>query len=160
MNRDNDSRDDGEPNDYSRPDNARWERASKTVSAHDDGAPNYRSGPALVPDHGAQPRYKRQHRRHDPFDQGPHRETPAERKASKIADLLSGAARHHAPKLAWRTTDEEISDLIRTEVLPDARFVAASLPPELMKKVLDRFVEVLWEEIRFQRQFRRKMKKS
>lgn len=129
------------------------------------------SVPHAVPDHGQQPRrHKRPtevawrrdrenlYRPADDFFSSTLREEPqlseSEQRKIDIVRLLTKTARAHAPKLAWRA-DDSIAEMIKIEVLPDARFIAGSLPPHDIQKVIDKFIEVLWEEIARHRRARR-----
>jgi hypothetical protein len=71
-----------------------------------------------------------------------------------VVRLLTKTARAHAPKLSWRT-DHSIAEIIHAEVLPDARFIAGSLPREVIPEVIETFVEVLLGEIERHRRSKR-----
>jgi hypothetical protein len=149
-----------------RPDIVDWD--TYDVPDHHPDRPS-ESVAHAIPDHGRQPR---RHRRptHVAWRRDPnnlyrpaddfstlHEEpqlSESEHRKIETVRLLTKTARAHAPKLAWRT-DDSISDFIETEALPDARFIAASLPPADRATVLDRFVEVLWGEIERHRRTRR-----
>jgi hypothetical protein len=64
----------------------------------------------------------------------------------EVARLLAKTARVHAPKLAWRS-DDEVSELIKTEVARDAAWIASALPPDAVTRVVEKFLDVLWDEI-------------
>jgi hypothetical protein len=130
-----------------------------------DDKPHERYVPRLVPDHGRQPRRPKRpalvvwnrdpQNLYKPADNSflDEREIPpsaSDLRKSDIARMLANTARDHAPRLRWRT-DEAVTQFIEMEALPDARFVASSLAPDEIPKVLDRFVEVLWEQIDLQR---------
>jgi hypothetical protein len=118
------------------------------ADADQPGADRY--VPHAVPDHGAQPRYRARPTRPVAIDPIGEDFSPSQIRKVGIARALAKIARSHAPKLSWRT-DTEIEKFIEAEALPDARFVAGSLPPADRTKVLDQFVVVLRDEISIQR---------
>jgi hypothetical protein len=152
-----------------RPDIVDWD--TYDVPDHYPDRPS-ESVPHAVPDHGRQPRrHKRPNRvawRRDPnnlyrpaaddfFSSTLHEEprlSESEQRKIDTVRLLTKTARAHAPKLAWRA-DDSIAEVIKTEVLPDARFISGSLPPDDIPKVIDKFIEVLWGEIERHRRKRR-----
>jgi hypothetical protein len=73
-------------------------------------------------------------------------------KKHEIGRLLAKTARHHAPRLS-RYRDDAVAGVMEREVLPDARFIAGSLPLDVRSGVLAKFTEVLWDEIKHSRRF-------
>ena len=151
-----------------RPDIVDWD--SYDVPDHSPDRPS-ESVPHAIPDHGRQPRrhklptqvaWRRDptnlYRPADDFFSSTLHEEPrlseSEQRKIDTGRLLAKTARAHAPKLAWRA-DDSIAEVIKTEALPDARFIAASLPPADRAIVLDRFVDVLWDHIHLHRRNRR-----
>lgn len=151
-------RDTGEQ--QTRPDGVDWD----TYSAPDDGRPHYpdNSGSRPVPDHGAQPRRPRRltwsEWRRDPLNRYRPRDDEFEtwetqlnageiaQREFQIVRLLAKTARDHARRLEWRT-DDAAADFIKSEALPAAVWVANSLPPDALNRVMARFLDILWEEI-------------
>jgi hypothetical protein len=149
-----------------RPDIVDWD--TYDVPDHSPDRPS-ESEPHAIPDHGRQPR---RHKRptevawkRDPtnlyrpaaddfFSSTLHGLSESEQRKIDTVRLLSKTARAHAPKLAWRA-DDSIAEVIKTEVLPDVRFISGSLPPDDIPKVIDKFIEVLWGEIERHRRARR-----
>jgi hypothetical protein len=151
-----------------RPDAVDWD----TYAAPDDDRPNNRYVPQAIPDHGRRPRrhkrptdvvWKRDpnnlYRPADDYFSSTLHEEPqlseSEQRKIDTVRLLTKTARAHAPKLEWRN-DDSIAEFIDTQAMPDATFIAASLPPADRVRVLEKFVEVLWDQIEIHRQNRRK----
>jgi hypothetical protein len=151
-----------------RPDAVDWD----TYTAPDDDRPNNRYVPHAIPDHGLRPRRPKRPSRaiwkldpnnhyrpaDDYFSSTLHEEprlSEAEQRKIDTVRLLTKTARANAPKLEWRN-DDSIAEFIDTQAMPDATFIAASLPPADRARVLEKFVEVLWDQIEFHRQNRRK----
>lgn len=124
-----------------------------------------RYAPSAVPDHGRKPRLPKRPTlvvwKRDPdhlykpindhfMEPSGDQFSASELRKHDIVRMLAKTAREHAPRLHWRR-DDAISECIQIEILPDARFVASSLAAADVPKVLDRFVEVLWDEIDRQR---------
>jgi hypothetical protein len=136
-----------------------------TLAAQDDpDQPNHRSAPRIVPDHGAQPRLKRPtaaiyrldpHNRYRPvgdpagiYADGDSLYSDNRRfsKENEIFRLLMKTAKAAGPRLS-SYRDDAIARVMEREVLPDACFIAKSLPPEVRSRVLDRFTAALRVEI-------------
>jgi hypothetical protein len=146
----------------------------------DPDQPDYRSGPAMVPDHGAQPRlpprpsanvYKLDpnnlrrpaddpylestqegydERKDEEYRLARERKIVEER---RVVKWLDGAIRKHAPKLDWRRErdlEEAIEDLMSL-----ARSVTSWLPPKPKARVLAKFNDELRAQIALNRKNRR-----
>jgi hypothetical protein len=144
---------------------------------HDHDLPGYHSEPAVIPDHGAQPRPKRPtaaiyrldpHNRYRPADdpylastlegyderRAEEHRLARERKIAeerKIARWLSDAARQHAPKLSWRRNDAAIEEAIEHGVMSEARAITSWLTTEGRARVLAEFRKELWDQIALNR---------
>jgi hypothetical protein len=134
---------------------------------HDPDLPDYRSEPAIIPDHGRQPRLKRptlvvyrsdpHNGRHlyrpadDPYrmslDEGVELDDRRFDKEREIVRLLMKTAKYHAPRLS-RRRDSLISEAMEFELLPAARLIAKPLPPDARSRVLAKFTDVIWDEIK------------
>jgi hypothetical protein len=144
----------------------------------EDDAPNHRSGPSIVPDHGRQPRRPERPSKvdydedrqntyrpdNDPFlrslrDAETMRDDRRIIQQRLIIRALVKTAKSHAPKLA-RYRDDVIPAMIERELMSGVRFIAESLPADAQAGAVDKFVEILWEEIALHRHASRRRDRS
>lgn len=144
------------------------------IVIEDDGlSPDHRAEPTIVPDHGAQPRRLRpsekaynddrenkyrpdnHHLVRSLHDDETLREDRRTMQQRLVARALAKTARFHAPKLA-RYRDDAIAGLIDREILGDVRVIASLLPAAFQAAAVDKFLQVLREEIALHRSASRK----
>ena len=133
----------------------------------DPDQPDYRSEPSIIPDHGRQPKPPRRPtlvvHRSDPHggrylyraSDDPYRMSLDEGvaddrrfdKEGEIVRLLMKTAKYHAPRLS-RRRDSLISEAMEYELLPAARLIAKPLPPDARSRVMAKFTDVVWDEIK------------
>jgi len=76
-------------------------------------------------------------------------------KEREIVRLLMKTAKYHVPRLSWRPDDAVPEAMEREGIMLAANTIAKPLTPAGRSRVIDKFIDVLWEEIRLIRKNRR-----
>jgi hypothetical protein len=143
-----------------------------TLSALDDLGPDHRHQPAIVPDHGRQPRrpnrptaaiyrldpHNTYRPANDPYVRSLHDDGEDGRLFSrerKIIQLLTDTAKFHAPRLSYLRDPLMEDAIVREGIMSAVRFIASELHPDAQARVLAAFNTILRDEVAQHRKNRR-----